>query len=222
MRDDLKSLAGFFCLMAAAVTPAPAAQQEEPIGRLFFTPAQRSSLDVARSQRARATLSTEATGEQPAPLQEQTITYGGMVRRSDGKSTIWINGRPVTEWEAVRGGTVVGKVRADGSVSIQAPQAGRRVDLKPGQSLELLSGTVEEGYSRKPVAPGTQPGAKPAVDARNESKPDPAEAARVNERERELQDLQRLQDAAQALRDSGALKPAPGTPPAPQFLQQRP
>src|SRR5687768_9334675 len=174
---------GLLLMLAAALLPLPAAaqQQQEPMGRLFFTPAQRSSLDVARSQRARATLSTERTEEQPAVPQEQTITYGGAVRRSDGKSTVWINGRPVTEQEAAAGATVVGRVGADGSVSLQVPQSGRSVQLKPGQSIELLSGTIEEAYSRKPVAPE----AKPAPDAKKEGKPDPAEAARAAERERE-------------------------------------
>lgn len=197
---------------AGAVPVAAQQQQQEPMGRLFFTPAQRSSLDVARSQRARATLATERTEEQPAVPQEQTITYGGAVRRSDGKSTVWINGRPVTEQEAAAGATVVGRVGADGSVSLQVPQSGRSVQLKPGQSVELLSGTIEEAYSRKPVAPEGQPAVKPAPDARKEGKPDPAEAARAAEREREYQDLQRLQDAAQALRDAGTLKPAPTAP----------
>jgi len=222
-KADLLRASLLACGFVTAFMPWPTvAQQQEPMGRLFFTPAQRSSLDVARGQRARTGLATEPTAEQPSAPQEQTITYGGMVRRSDGKSTVWINGKPVTEREAVGSTAVVGRVGADGSVSVQNPQSGRSVSLKPGQSLELLSGTIEEGYTRKPVAPEAQPGAKPALDARNESKPDPAESARVAERERELQDLQRLRDAAQALRDSGALKPAPAAPPAPQFLQQRP
>ena len=81
--------------LAAAQAPKPA---EEPLGRLFFTPAQRAQLDVARKQRARTTLATEraeeATSAAPTP---QTITYDGVVQRSDGKSTVWINSRPAHE-----------------------------------------------------------------------------------------------------------------------------
>jgi hypothetical protein len=200
------------CMFGTAVLSGPVAaqQQQEPMGRLFFTPAQRSSLDVARSQRARATLSTERTEEQPAVPQEQTITYGGAVRRSDGKSTVWINGRPVTEQEAVAGATVVGRVGADGSVSLQVPQSGRSVQLKPGQSIELLSGTIEEAYSRKPVAPEAKPAAKPQADAKKDAA---ADAAKVAERAREDQEKQRLEDALRAVQDAGTLKPA--SPPAP-------
>lgn len=202
-------------LVACATLAAalPAAAQQEPMGRLFFTPAQRSSLDVARSQRARTTLSTEATEEVQAAPQAQTITYGGMVRRSDGKSTVWINGRPVTEEQSATGPTVVGRVRADGSVSVQVPQSGRSVELKPGQSLELLSGTIEESYSRKPVQPET----KPAADAIPAGKPAPFENARAEKEraERDREDRERqLDEAARALRDATAKPGAAAGAPA--------
>jgi hypothetical protein len=202
------------CVLAAVTLSLPAmAQQQEPLGRLFFTPAQRSSLDVARSQRARTTLATERTEEQAAP-QEQTITYGGMVRRSDGGSTVWLNGRPVHERETIGGATVVGRIGADGSVSLQNPQSGRSVALKPGQSLELLSGTIEEGYARKPVAPEPKPEAKPAINDKKGAKPSAEEIAKT-ERERQDQEKQRLEDALRAIQDAGTLNPAPAAAPLP-------
>lgn len=215
MRDDLRALLAFCCSLAALLSLPAAAQQpreQEPLGRLFFTPAQRSSLDIARSQRARTTVATERTEEQqPVTPQEQTITYGGMVRRSDGKSTVWINGRPVTEKEGIgAGATVVGRVGADGSVSLQNPQSGRSVSLKPGQSLELLSGTIEEGYTRKPVAPEPKPAAKSPVDAKAHTAGAPDAAAK----EREERERARIEEAvAQALRDvAAATKPAEASP----------
>jgi hypothetical protein len=200
------------CALAAAAASWPAAaQQQESLGRLFFTPAQRASLDVARSQRARATLSTERTEETATPV-AQSITYGGMVRRSDGKNTVWINGRPVNDREPVGGVTLVGRVGADGSVTLQVPQSGRSVDLRPGQSVELLSGAIEESYSRRPVAPEAKPPAKSegksASGEKGAGKPSPEEIAKA-EREREEQDQRRLEDALRAIQDAGTLKPAP-------------
>jgi hypothetical protein len=154
---DSKLTIVLFCALAVPAAPAGA---QENLGRLFFTPSQRASLDVARSQRARNTLATERAEEQAAPV-AQTLTYGGMVRRSDGKSTVWINNRPVNDNEPA-GSAVVGRVRPDGSVSLQVPQSGRSVELKPGQSIELLSGAIEEGYSRKPIPPEAN-AAKPAT-----------------------------------------------------------
>ena len=197
------------CSLAAVILSFPtAAQQQEPMGRLFFTPAQRTSLDIARNQRARNTLATERTEEQAAPV-AQSITYGGMVRRSDGKNTVWLNNQPVHDREPVGGSAIVGQIRPDGSVTLQNPQSGRSVELKPGQSVELLSGTIEEGYSRKPVTPEAKPAAKPAPDAKKDEKSGSAEAAKAAERDREDREKQRLEDALRSIQDAGTLKPGP-------------
>lgn len=200
------------CLALAALSaPAPAA---EPLGRFFFTPGQRASLDVARSQRARATLSTEQTEQEGAPV-AQTITYGGLVRRSDGKTTVWINNQAVKEREPASGGAIVSRVRPDGSITLQAPQSGRSVDLKPGQSVELLTGTVEEAYSRRPLSqPEPKPAPKPATDARTGKPPSPEQRAKA-EQEREEREQQRLEDAvSRAMQDTAGPKPA-ATPASP-------
>jgi len=218
MKDDLKSLLAVCCAlavaapgMAVAQAPAkPAPRATEPVGRLFFTPAQRASLDVARTQRARTSLASEQS-EEAAPT-PQTITYGGMVRRSDGKSTMWVNNRAIPDNEAATG-AIVGRVRADGGITLSLPQSGRSVDLKPGQSIELLSGVVEEGYSRKPVASEAKPAAKP-VEAATSGKPAATDRAR-EERMREERQQERIQEAvSEALRETAAARPgaaAPGT-----------
>lgn len=169
---------------------------------MFFTPAQRASLDTARTQRARATLSTEKTEETAAPV-PQTITYDGMVRRSDGKTTVWLNNRPVDDKDPAGGATLVGRVGADGSVSLQVPQSGRSVDLKPGQSIELLSGAIDEGFLRKPAATEPKPAAKPPADAKA-GKPEAAKA----EREREERQREAVEEAvSRALQEAASAKP---------------
>lgn len=134
-------------IVAAAAAPAVAA--DPSLGRLFFTPTQRASLDIARSQRTRVTVATERIEElaQPVP---QTITYGGMVRRSDGRTTVWLNDRAVDDQKPSGGPTIVRRVRPDGAVTLEVPQSNRRVELKVGQSVEVLSGSVQEGYRREP------------------------------------------------------------------------
>src|SRR5690606_8873493 len=131
---------------AAAAWPAPA---QDAIGRLFYTPVQRATLDTARRQRARAALAEDAEQSAPAP---QTITYSGVVRRSDGRNTVFLNNRAVPERELNSGAAVVGSVLNDGAIILQAPQSGRVATLKPGQRIELLSGAIEEAYSRSPTA----------------------------------------------------------------------
>jgi hypothetical protein len=151
------------CLVVAAFS-GPAAAAEPPVERLFFTPAQRASLDVARSQRTRATVATERTEqlvvEQPTP---QTITYGGMVRRSDGQTTVWINDRAIDGQEAAGGATIIRRVGPDGAVTVDVPQSQRRVDLKVGQSVEVLSGSIGEASAR--TAPESRPDTENAAPA---------------------------------------------------------
>lgn len=206
------------CALAATATSVPAPAQER-LGRLFFTPAQRASLDVARSQRARTALSTEKPEQEATPV-PQTITYGGVLQRSDGKTTVWINNQPVHDRESAGAAAIVGRVRPDGSVTLQVPQSGRSVILKPGQSVELLSGAVEEAYSRKlepsrpEPKPAATPAAKPAADARSAKPAAPDSAA---QREREEREAQRLEDAiSRALAETASARPAaapvPGTP----------
>lgn len=198
------------CALAAAAPSAPATAQER-LGRMFFTPAQRASLDIARNQRARTTLSTEKTDQEAEPA-AQTITYGGMVRRNDGKSTIWLNNQPVNDRDPVGGAAIVGRVRADGGVTLQVPQSGRRVDLKPGQSVELLSGAIEEAYSRRPPPEAEpKPGAKPP--AGKGGKPASPGSARA-EQEREERQQQIIEDAvSRALQETASARP--GAAPAP-------
>ena len=128
----------------------------DSLGRLFLTPEQRAQLEIVRAQRDRrlpVSIETE-TAAAPVPAAPQgpeIVTYNGVVRRSDGKSTVWINGKPVNERDRRRSDsevTVLG-VQRDGAVSVAIPQADRKASLKVGQSLEVTSGTIEESYARR-------------------------------------------------------------------------
>jgi len=157
---------GFACIALALAMPAAAA--DSSLGRLFFTPSQRALLDVARSQRTRVTVATEATEatvevSEPVP---QTITYDGMVRRSDGQTTVWLNNRPVDDRKPVDESMIIRQVRPDGAVTLEVPQASRRVDLKVGQSVEVLSGSIGEGYRQRPAVDTDTPTEKEAKNKR--------------------------------------------------------
>lgn len=81
----MKRLSILLLLLSVAL---PAWPQRETLGRLFFTPQQRTALDRERllglNQRA-STLDGDAS-----------YTFDGEVRRSSGKITRWINGMPQT------------------------------------------------------------------------------------------------------------------------------
>lgn len=75
--------------LAAAAIPAVAA--DEPLGRLFFTPERRASLDRARQLNI---------AEQQQVTQGDIVTVDGMVTRSSGRHTTWVNGVAFTERNA--------------------------------------------------------------------------------------------------------------------------
>ena len=81
-------------------------------GRLFFTPAQRAQLEAARARN----LTSPAPGQQastdsaPAPLR-----YDGVLIRSDGKTTRWVDGKAKRDGSAVSG-LKPGQIRANGKV----------------------------------------------------------------------------------------------------------
>lgn len=83
MRADRARIVLAAALFAAfAATAARAAE----LGTLFFTPSERAELDRLRRG--------EPTQEAPPhPQGAREIT--GYVKRSDGLSTVWIDGRPV-------------------------------------------------------------------------------------------------------------------------------
>ena len=88
------------------------------------------------------------------------------------------------------------------------------MDLKPGQSIELLSGAVEEGSSRRLTAPKPEakPEPKPAADAKG-AKPAPADTAKI-EREREERQ-QNLEESVRTLQETAGAKPGATPPPPP-------
>ncbi|HSS46973.1 MAG TPA: hypothetical protein VLL03_06125 [Burkholderiales bacterium] len=122
-----------------------ASASAEPMGRLFFTPAQRETLDNARRQNIKIDVETEA------PTLE-SISVNGVVKRSDGESIIWINNRPIKNQRAPGGIKITPRDTDRARVNVQFPQSGRNVDLKVGQSLDAVSGQVVESFQR-PVPP---------------------------------------------------------------------
>jgi hypothetical protein len=133
-----------FALMLIACTACAA-----ELGRMFFTPAQRATLDNARKQNIRVEIGSDNEQPAAAPV-PQNVSVNGLIRRSDGKSTIWLNNRIVNEQQASGMKAAIGK--NDNRVRLSVPESGRSVDLKVGQTVEIVSGTIEESYLRRPAA----------------------------------------------------------------------
>jgi len=151
-------------LVAALIAPALA--QEPSLGRLFLTPEQRAALDNARRNRIRAEALAATAAKKPRIPPARTVTINGIVSRSDGESTIWINGHP-TEGQTEDGMRVTISSDSQSSVVVREPEKGKRLHLKVGQSADLISGRIQEPYEprRVPVTPlpSSEPGSAGAL-----------------------------------------------------------
>lgn len=147
----MRLLPALLLLIFAQLAPAA-----EPLGRLFYTPEQRTQLDALRTQRVVAT----QVRDEPVP---ENVTYNGIVRRSDGKTTVWVNNEAMTEAELRVKQSIVGRVDRNGRILLQTPQASgaAQLQLKVGQSAELLSGKIDEPYAAQRAAPAAK--IKPAA-----------------------------------------------------------
>ena len=108
----------------------------QDLGRLFFTPEQRATLDARRKARLPDTPNV-------AVVASPTTRVDGFVRRSGGPSTVWVNGEPLGEHgpEAPR---IVGGAATDPRVSVPVGEGGIRFSLKPGQVLDRGSGEISD------------------------------------------------------------------------------
>lgn len=169
-------LLALIILMAGAGTAAGA-----EFGRMFFTPAQRAALDSFRNLNIESAAVVEDDRDKdlvapPPPSGPERMSVNGMVRRSDGKNSVWINNRAVDAGQP--GGVNVAPGKNDNRVKLTAPQSGRSFELKVGQTVEILSGTIEEGYARRAVAKPA-PADKPAATSATTPQPQAATPPRA-------------------------------------------
>ena len=129
----------------------------EPLGRLFYTPQQRATLDSARRQNIKVDIVTET------PTSPENVSVNGVIKRSDGQSTVWINNQPLNEKRAPNGITIINRSADDASVTLQLPQSRRNVNLKVGQNLDATSGKIQENYQRPPLPPAIQKKTAPSA-----------------------------------------------------------
>lgn len=108
--------------------------ESHKIGRLFFSPNERAMLDRLRQK----------SGGNAISATEQ-ITLNGIVRRSSGKTTAWINQFPQHENETPQGIAIRQGQVSKPSTQLLLP-SGKQVNLKAGQTFDTAKGKVREGY----------------------------------------------------------------------------
>lgn len=133
-------------LLLAAAAPAGA----ETLGRLFFTPQQRATLEALRLAPAAAS---------DAGTTSDRVSVDGIVQRSDGPATVWINGVPRT----VSPGSLVPSAKGGpAAVEVPVPEKDQRVRLRVGETLVIAPppGESDPDATAKPGA-GSRPTGQP-------------------------------------------------------------
>lgn len=136
MKSGTPALAWIF--LAAISLPAKAVEVVAPlasatapaIGRLFFTPEKRAILERQRLSNIHATQSLEGAA----------MSLDGVVQRSSGKSTVWINGQPQNERDAVHTGVNVKLSPKNPGHAQLAPGEESPTQIKVGEVINRATG----------------------------------------------------------------------------------
>ena len=123
-------------LVVALLSGGTASAQE--LGRLFFTPDQRAALDARRKARVPDKPAAVPQAEQP------TTRVDGAVRRSGGRSTVWVNGEAIPENPRTDGAHLQTEGAKSGRVSIPAGESAQRYELRVGETLDRNTGEVHD------------------------------------------------------------------------------
>jgi hypothetical protein len=125
----------------------------QDVGRLFFTPEQRAALDARRKARVPDKPAAAAVAASP------TTRVDGYVKRSQGPSTVFMNGESMTTGGPADNPQIV-RERGDARVSIPVGEAGSRFALRPGEVLDRSSGEVRDVLGEGEVKVSPRPQAK--------------------------------------------------------------
>lgn len=123
-------------LAASAACAETTAAGESSLGRLFLTPEWRSALERQRQMNV----------QQTRRLEGDSVRLDGVVVRSSGKSTVWINGQPQTEGAYHTGVTTTVSRQHPGRAMLSTG-ATPSVDLKVGVTFDQASGEKVGGLA---------------------------------------------------------------------------
>jgi hypothetical protein len=140
-------------------------------GKLFTTPEERVYLDALRANFLRESreqgFDITETGPPPLPEADEQAnetaapveyTLGGILTRSDGTRTVWLNNQPIAESNLPANMRLV----ADGpQVALRIGTGANFFLIKPGQTVNMSTGEILEAYQRLPATGSTNTSAPP-------------------------------------------------------------
>jgi len=127
----------------------------EQLDRLFFSPGERICLEQLRwrapEPKPAAEQQVEDATDSSSDEKPAFITMSGLMTRSSGAPVLWLNGA------SYRGKKFPENVRLPkpvtaGQIVLRVPEKGKSYRLRPGQTLDVVSGQVRPTYERGAAA----------------------------------------------------------------------
>ena len=113
-----------FPVAAVLLLTAVGSAGAEPLGRLFLTPERRATLERQR----------QLDIEEVQTIEGTTVTLDGVVTRSSGRSTVWVNQQPQNENALGTGVTAIVSRKNPGSV-VLTPGDETSTPMKVGETI---------------------------------------------------------------------------------------
>lgn len=160
-------------LVAAGLLVMPGSTAAaDDLGRLFTTAAERARLDEARRGAPAPTLTVPVARPQDetdeATQNPAGLTVRGVVARSGGRSTAWVNDTNTYQGDLGAASQRVERTGIAGDqVTVRLPDGKSSVQVKVGQTLDPVSARVSD-LATEPDAEAPPPAAVPAGEAEEE------------------------------------------------------
>lgn len=116
--------------LAVFATAVPPLARAAELGRLFFTPERRAALEHQRAFNV----------QEAQTLQGTTMSLDGVVHRSSGKSTVWINRQAQNEGDSARTGVNATVAAGSPGSAVLAPGEEAPSRLKVGEAVNRATG----------------------------------------------------------------------------------
>jgi hypothetical protein len=131
----------FLLAVVTFIATDAAIAQDEALGRLFYTPKQRAALNAnIRS------VTDKPKEAKPIP---RPVTLSGVVTRSDGERTVWVDGRAYHQGNP-KDVRVITNSGDPASAQLKIRGVRKRMPVRVGQRLDPASGNTSEPYEKSP------------------------------------------------------------------------
>lgn len=135
-----------FCRLLPLLLVCTAVTADDDIGRLFSTPTDRAELDMLRGgygSDEKVDVETQQPALQPV---SDPLYLNGLIQRSDGRTTVWVNGQRLDQQGGDEMLTLRSRADSQNRVKLLLKDEQRDIRLKPGQAWDPASKQIIERY----------------------------------------------------------------------------